>query len=161
LILILILILKSKGVNVNLDEIQKLVNFFEKTSINKMSLKTDNLEISLEKNNYVVKGQEMLSKDPIHEITPVNINTDNGSGEEISGKKITSPIVGIYYAQPSPGEAPFVEVGQKVNKGDVLCIVEAMKVMNEITAPDDGVIKKIYCENEATVEYGEVLMVIE
>ena len=70
---------------------------------------------------------------------------------------ITSPMVGVYYASPSPEQPTFAAVGQSVREGDVLCIVEAMKLMNEITAEQSGVIVEIYCENGALVEFGQKL----
>ena len=70
---------------------------------------------------------------------------------------ITSPMVGIYYASPSPEEPVFAAVGQSVSEGDVLCIIEAMKLMNEITAEQSGVIVESYCENGALVEFGQKL----
>lgn len=72
-----------------------------------------------------------------------------------------SPMVGTFYRAPSPSVPPFVEVGQSVNVGDTLCIIEAMKLMNEIEAEKSGVIKEILVENGQPVEYGEPLFIIE
>jgi acetyl-CoA carboxylase biotin carboxyl carrier protein len=74
---------------------------------------------------------------------------------------IASPIVGTFYRAPSPEASPFVEVGTRVRKGQVLCIVEAMKLMNEIESDVDGVISKIMVENAHPVEYGEPLFLID
>jgi len=74
---------------------------------------------------------------------------------------IKAPLVGVFYRAPSPESPPFVEVGSMVNKGDTLCIIEAMKVMNEIKSDYDGVIKEILVENAKPVEYGQVLFVIQ
>ncbi|GAB2877955.1 MULTISPECIES: acetyl-CoA carboxylase biotin carboxyl carrier protein [Microvirgula] len=76
-------------------------------------------------------------------------------------KLIKSPMVGTFYRSSSPGSKPFLEVGQTVNVGDTLCIIEAMKLMNEIEADRSGVIKSILAENGQPVEYGEPLFVIE
>jgi acetyl-CoA carboxylase biotin carboxyl carrier protein len=73
---------------------------------------------------------------------------------------VKSPIVGTFYRAPEPGAAPFAEVGQRVRKGQVLCIIEAMKLMNEINAECDGEIVKIYVENGQAVQYGERLFAI-
>jgi acetyl-CoA carboxylase biotin carboxyl carrier protein len=75
--------------------------------------------------------------------------------------QLTSPIVGTFYRQASPEAPPFVEVGARVKKGQVLCIVEAMKLMNEIEADVDGVITEIYPQNAQPVEYGEPLFAIK
>jgi acetyl-CoA carboxylase biotin carboxyl carrier protein len=78
-----------------------------------------------------------------------------------SGHVVTSPMVGTFYRAPNPGAPPFVELGSQVKVGDTLCIIEAMKMMNEITADRAGVIKAILKENGQPVEYGEPLFVIE
>ena len=71
--------------------------------------------------------------------------------------EIKSPMVGVFYASPSPDAKPFVEVGQKVKKGDVVCIIEAMKLMNELTADQDGEVVDICVNNGEVVEYGQPL----
>ena len=81
--------------------------------------------------------------------------------EEITGTKIESPMVGTYYAAPSPTASPYVKEGDKVSEGDTLCIVEAMKLMNEVKASVGGTIKKIYVKDGMTIKKGDVLMVIE
>lgn len=78
----------------------------------------------------------------------------------LNGHAITAPMVGTFYRAPNPGAAAFVEVGQSVQEGDVLCIIEAMKLLNEIEADKSGVIKEILVENGAPVEYGQPLFVI-
>jgi acetyl-CoA carboxylase biotin carboxyl carrier protein len=74
---------------------------------------------------------------------------------------VTSPIVGTFYRSPSPDAPPFVDAGQKIRKGQVLCIIEAMKLMNEIESEADGVVVKALVENGQPVEYGEPLFLIE
>lgn len=83
------------------------------------------------------------------------------AAEEISGHVLKSPMVGTFYRSPSPGADPFVEVGSRVEAGNTLCIIEAMKLLNEIEADKSGVIKAILVENGQPVEYGEPLFVIE
>ncbi len=79
---------------------------------------------------------------------------------EPEGHAVKSPMVGTFYRSPSPGAKAFVEVGQSVNSGDTLCIIEAMKLLNEIEADHGGVIKAILVENGQPVEYGEPLFII-
>jgi len=74
-----------------------------------------------------------------------------------AGTAVSSPMVGVVYLAPAPGEEPFVSVGSRVKQGDVLCIIEAMKLMNEITAEQDGVILERCVDNEQVVEYGQPL----
>ncbi|MBC3517291.1 acetyl-CoA carboxylase biotin carboxyl carrier protein [Neobittarella massiliensis] len=80
---------------------------------------------------------------------------------EVPGTPVRSPIVGTYYAAPDPQSPPFATVGQEVKKGDTLCIIEAMKMLNEITAPCDGKIARIFCQNGDLVEYDQVVMAIQ
>jgi len=80
--------------------------------------------------------------------------------EALSGKIVTSPIVGVFYAAPSPDESPFVSLGSRVSKGDTLCIVEAMKMMNEITSDFDGEVSRILVEDGQMVEFGQPIMTL-
>ena len=73
-------------------------------------------------------------------------------------KEVKSPMVGVFYAALSPDAAPFVKVGDRVKKGDVICIIEAMKLMNEITADEDGEVVDICVQNGEVVEYGQTLV---
>ena len=80
---------------------------------------------------------------------------------EITGHFVKSPMVGTFYRSPSPGAKAFVEVGDTVKSGDTICIIEAMKLLNEIECDKDGVIKAILVDNGQPVEYGEPLVIIE
>ena len=78
-----------------------------------------------------------------------------------SGHSVNSPMVGTYYEAPAPGQAPFVDVGQSVNVGDTLCIIEAMKMLNQIEADKAGVVKAKLVDNAQPVEFGQALFIIE
>ena len=98
--------------------------------------------------------------------TEVELNTltdtDRTVNDEVqTGSVVKSPLVGTYYAASSPENPPFVKVGDKVSKGQVLGIVEAMKLMNEIESEFDGTVKEILVENEQMVEFGQPMFVIE
>ena len=80
---------------------------------------------------------------------------------EEDGFEVAAPMVGTFYASASPGAAPYVQVGDRVNEGDTLCIIEAMKMMNQIEAEVSGVIKSIRVQNGEPVEYGQTLVVID
>jgi acetyl-CoA carboxylase biotin carboxyl carrier protein len=80
--------------------------------------------------------------------------------EKVEGHMVKSPMVGTFYRSPSPGAKAFVDVGDKVSPGDTLCIIEAMKLLNEIEADQGGTIKEVYVENGQPVEYGEPLFLI-
>lgn len=91
---------------------------------------------------------------------PVATPAAEASTPAVQGKNLTSPMVGTFYRAPAPGAKPFVEVGDSVKKGQVVCIIEAMKLLNEVEAEEDGVIKEICVENGQPVEYGQSLFII-
>ena len=94
---------------------------------------------------------------------PVTANVDAVAPVEVEddGYEVNSPMVGTYYAASSPGAAPYVQVGDRVNEGDTLCIIEAMKMMNQIESDVSGVIKSIRIQNGEPVEFGQTLFVID
>jgi acetyl-CoA carboxylase biotin carboxyl carrier protein len=98
---------------------------------------------------------------PVPELTKAEAKAKADEESEAGLHIITSPIVGTFYRSPSPESGPFVNVGDRISKGKVLCIVEAMKLMNEIESDIDGVIAKIYPQNGQPVEYGEKLFAVK
>jgi acetyl-CoA carboxylase biotin carboxyl carrier protein len=113
---------------------------------------------------------DMKNESPALPAIPVNALPSGGAAPKVEEKKpasdpslhqLTSPIVGTFYRQASPESPVFVEVGARVRKGQVLCIVEAMKLMNEIESDVDGVVVEIYPQNAQPVEYGEPLFAIK
>jgi len=89
------------------------------------------------------------------------IKSENTKQDNISGTEVPSPIIGTAYLAPEPGGKKFVEVGKKINKGDTIMIVEAMKTMNHVPSPIAGIIKKICVEDGQPVEYGHTIAIIE
>jgi acetyl-CoA carboxylase biotin carboxyl carrier protein len=81
--------------------------------------------------------------------------------EVAAGHAVKSPMVGTFYRASSPGAKPFVEVGDSIKEGETICIIEAMKILNEIEADKSGTVTKILCENGQAVEYGQPLFIIE
>ena len=79
----------------------------------------------------------------------------------MEGHVVKSPMVGTFYSAPAPGNPSYVEVGSPVKQGDTLCIIEAMKVMNEVPSPCDGVVTEVLAEREQLMEYGQVIMLID
>ena len=94
-------------------------------------------------------------------LSAVSDISQSAEEETISGQTIDSPMVGTFYAAPNPGAKDFVSVGDKISEGDVLCIIEAMKMMNEVKADSSGTIKQVLIENAEPVEFGQPLFVIE
>ena len=89
------------------------------------------------------------------------IEKNNRKTEPVSGTEIKSPIIGTAYLAPEPGAKKFVETGKKIKKGDTVMIVEAMKTMNHVPSPKDGVVKSVNVEDGQPVEYGQTLVVID
>jgi acetyl-CoA carboxylase biotin carboxyl carrier protein len=129
-------------------QIQTLIKEFEKSSMTVLELEQDGFKLKLSKN----KGEVITKVEEHKKIEEVK--------EEVKGFEVRSPLVGTFYAQSSPKDKPFVTVGQRVDAGDTLCIIEAMKIMNEITAPVSGVIESIKVSNASPVGFDQVLMVI-
>ena len=97
----------------------------------------------------------------VHTETPATAAAGESAGEQLpAGHIVTSPMVGTFYQASSPGSKPFVDVGQRVQLGDTVCIIEAMKILNQIEADHSGVIGAILVENGQPVEYGQPLFVI-
>lgn len=129
-------------------------------------------EIELEENGVRIKlvsGSFASARGPVISSFPVNTtpttaqasaSTSLSAAETIAGHKVKSPFVGTFYASSSPEKPPFAKVGDRVRKGQVLCIVEAMKIMNEIEADRDGVVDSILVENEDAVEFDQALFVL-
>ena len=93
--------------------------------------------------------------------SPASAGTSPAAPAEPTGHVVKSPMVGTFYRSPSPGAASFVELGQSVKPGDTLCIIEAMKLLNEIEAEVGGIVKEVLVDNGQPVEYGQPLFVIE
>ena len=120
--------------------------------------KLTELEYSEKDTKIKVSRQTKVSQNISPEIT---IERNNQKAETVSGTEIKSPIIGTAYLAPEPGAKKFVETGKKIKKGDTVMIVEAMKTMNHVPSPKDGVVKSINVEAGQPVEYGQTLVVID
>lgn len=172
------------GKRMDIKEIVQLMERFDASKATKLQLKSGDTELVLESapaqtvyaqpSDAGNASQQMSGSmvTVVQQTAPGNgkvLASANAGAEkksktaeaELSGITVKAPLVGTFYCAPSPEDKPFVSVGQRVKKGDVVGIIEAMKLMNEITAPEDGVVKTIFAENGNMVEYGEVLMVLE
>lgn len=150
----------------NLKEVEKLIEIFSKNSISSISLRDGEFEIHLEKNTPISQAPQAPSIAPI--ATPVASTTletpstptiTQASAE--SGDFIESPMVGTFYRCPAPNAAPYVNVGDKIKKGQIIGIVEAMKIMNEIEAEFDCKIVEIVASDAQPVEFGSKLIKVE
>jgi acetyl-CoA carboxylase biotin carboxyl carrier protein len=98
---------------------------------------------------------------PVADAAPSAATAAAAQSAEAAGHAVKSPMVGTFYRSASPGAKPFVEVGSVVKEGQTICIIEAMKILNEIEADKSGTVTQILCENGQAVEYGQTLLVIE
>lgn len=140
-----------------LSEIQELMHSFDTSACTKLELKDKDFCFTLEKATQVVNPQINTVVEQAPQVaveTPVQVE----EVQEEHGIWIKAPLVGTFYAARSSDSKPFIEINQKVKKGDVLCIIEAMKVMNEIHAPCDGVVKSILVTNASMVEFDQNLI---
>ncbi|MCH5300148.1 MAG: acetyl-CoA carboxylase biotin carboxyl carrier protein [Ruminococcus sp.] len=155
----------------SIDQIKQMIEMLENSQLAVLELKDDNgSSIRLEKpsspavHNFAVntgtQGAAIPAQAPVQPVTAEQ-NTAAEAPVTDNCSTIKSPMVGVFYAAASPDSSPFVTVGQRVEKGDVVCIIEAMKLMNEITAEQSGVITEICVNNEDIVEYGQDLFKIK
>ena len=149
----------------NINEIYGLMDRFDASSLSELNIEIGGVKLGMKKDY----GQAAVPNG-IKEVTKACENTSDMESKAVRGnmeidlsssKEIVAPLVGTFYRAPAPGEAPFVEVGAQVKKGDVIGIIEAMKLMNEITAKEDGVVTSIEVEDGAMVEYGQTLIVMK
>ncbi len=108
-----------------------------------------------------VLTQQLMATASAPAAAPVLAPTAAEIADAAAGHTVKSPMVGTFYRSSSPGAAPFVQVGDSVKEGDTLCIIEAMKILNEIESDKTGTVKQVLCENGQAVEYGQALYIIE
>ena len=147
-------------------EIKKLMDDMGNSKLNSIKIEfPDGTKIKMEKDNNIKRAKEkeviIEDEDDVKVEKGKNEEVENNNTRNENKKYITSPMVGTFYSKPSPDAKPFVEVGSKVKKGDKLCIIEAMKLMNEIEAEEDGEIVEILVKDEEMVDYGKKLFAIK
>jgi acetyl-CoA carboxylase biotin carboxyl carrier protein len=145
----------------DLKEIKQLIAVLEESQLKKLILKRGDLELHLEKEGEPapvvyqnVKSQPLASPSSLESSAEKNSHKPM----EVAGKYVTSPMVGTYYASPGPNLASFVKVGDKVQEHTIVCIIEAMKVMNEVKAGVAGTVAEILVDNSHPVEFGTKLL---
>ncbi len=132
------------------DEIFGIINFINSLSFSEFELDTGEIKIRIQR--------ETTNEQTGKKMKPLAGISSSGS-RHASGSVLTAPISGVFYQAPAPGEKPFVSVGDSVKKGDTLCILEAMKMMNEVKSDRDGVIKEILAVDGNSVDEKDVLFV--
>ena len=144
----------------DIRKIKTLIEMLEESNLNEIEVSQGDESVRISK-----------GKDPVDYIENNQINTSISSQEKVSineddtrkfvGNQVTAPLVGTFYRKPSPDSDPFVKVGDIVKKGQVLCIIEAMKMMNEIKSEFDGEVSSIVIEDGQPVEFGQTIIVIQ
>ena len=151
-----------------MDQVLQLMDRFSDSDMTQLQVEVEGFKISLQREVKEIIQTVTQTQPKVAEVVPVTqtqIVAVNNETIEVSsstgGKEVKAPLVGTFYSSNEPGGKPFVSVGDTVKKGQPLCIIEAMKVMNEIESPYDGVIKEIKVQNEEAVGFNQVLMIIE
>ena len=154
----------SEIYNINIETIQKLAGIVSSNELSEITVRDGEKSIT-------IKGKKLPPPPPAMPMSvPMSVNAPAVTAPEvpaetktetISGNIVKSPIVGTFYAAPSPDKPAFVKVGDKVKKGDVIMIIESMKLMNEVQSDFDGVVEKILVSDGQAVEYDQPIMIIE
>lgn len=159
--------------SINPKEVKELIKIIESSDhVNKLKVSYgDGKSIEIECGPNMVAAPMLSATHAIPQAAPANQPnapqskniSDNQSptSEKIEGFQVKSPMVGTYYSSPSPDAPAFIAIGQKVKEGDTLCIIEAMKMMNQIEAEKSGTIKAILVENSDPIEFDQVIIIID
>ena len=162
--------LKSNSSEMKTSEIRDLIDFISKSGLNEVNIQTNELKLSVKRE----PDQKVFKSTPVMApmaaapaiAAPAAAAASKAApvAESVSGKKmleIKSPMIGTFYRTPNPESPAFASVGDKVSKGQTVCIIEAMKLFNEIESEVSGTIVKVMVENATPVEYDQVLFVVE
>ena len=152
----------------DIRKVKKLMEMLEESSLAEMEIIEGEESIRLSKSSNM-PNQNIVSQVPTNVVptnAPLNVTSEQSAVTEkveakISGHEIKSPMVGTFYEAPSPGSKPFANIGDTVKAGDTLCIIEAMKMLNQIESDKSGVVKAILAENGQPVEFNQVLFIVE
>ena len=148
----------------DIRKVKKLIELLEESGIAEIEIHEGEESVRISRDGSNPTPQTMISVPSVDSSSSVKtqLSTTESSSDDYSdeGEVVTAPMVGIFYISPAPDQSPFVNKGQNIKTGDVLCIIEAMKIMNQIEADIDGKLVRILVENGDPVEYGQPLFVI-
>lgn len=148
----------------DIRKVKKLIELLEESAISEIEIKEGEESVRISRANSAPTYVPPAAPLPAVAAPPTapQVAAPAPAAEpEIEGTVVNSPMVGTYYAAPSPGAPSFVKVGQSIKPGDTICIVEAMKILNQIESEVSGVVKKVMVEDGQPVEFGEPLMIVE
>lgn len=147
------------------QEIQELIRLVEESKISELEICEGRRKIRISKNRPLRHTEAAPPEELVETVTAGTGSSTAGAGaaDKLASnlKEIVSPMVGTFYRAPAPDAAPFVDLGQDVEVGQTVCIVEAMKLMNEIGAEFRGIVRKVLVENGQPVEFGQPLFLLE
>jgi acetyl-CoA carboxylase biotin carboxyl carrier protein len=159
------------SIKIDYEEITKLVSFLEEKNLTQFELEVEGFKIKITRGvgsapQAAVSGVQTPASQPSAQFGPSSTHSAPADFARIPESSnnlhyLTSPMVGTFYRAPDPASPPYVEMGEEVKKSQTLCIIEAMKLMNEIESEVDGVIQEIFVENGKPVEYGQRLFSIK
>ena len=138
---------------INKNIIKELNDYLEEFNLTEIEYTEKDIKVKVSKSR-ISKNIEAVAPDNIKKVIKEEVSID-------SSKKITSPIIGTAYLAPEPGGKKFIEIGQKIKKGDTVMIVEAMKTMNHVPSPIDGIVKEISVEDGQPVEFGQTIATLD
>tara|TARA_X000000368_G_scaffold192450_1_gene151775 strand:+ start:2654 stop:3097 length:444 start_codon:yes stop_codon:yes gene_type:complete len=146
----------------DIRKIKTLIEMLEESNLKEIEVSQGDESVRISKQT---KGDDVIEFNQLsnRQTESININQNQSQKKDANydGNLVKSPVVGTFYRKPSPDSSPFIKVGDSVNKGDVLCIVEAMKMMNEIKSDYDGKIISIEIDDGQPVEFGQTIIVIQ
>ena len=145
----------------DIRKIKKLIELVEESGINELEISEGEESVRISRGGSIVQAAPMMQAAPVAAPVAAAVAPAAEAAPALSGHIVRSPMVGTFYSSASPDAPAFVEVGQHVNAGDTLCILEAMKMMNQIEADKSGVIKEILASNEDAIEFDQPLFIIE
>lgn len=147
----------------DLRELVELIECVDRSSLTHFELDRDGLKVRMIKERVAEAARPAPEEKPLS-VEPVpaqSAGSASSAPADSSIQVVTSPMVGVFYQSPEPGSPPFVQVGDAVHKGQVLCIIEAMKLMNEVTAEVEGTVIEVLAQNEQMVEYAQPLFKVK
>jgi len=150
----------------DIRKIKKLIELVEESGINELEISEGEESVRISRGGTIMQAPmmqqaPMMHQAPLAAAAPTSAVATETGAPALTGHIVRSPMVGTFYSAGSPDAPAFVEVGQHVNAGDTLCILEAMKMMNQIEADKSGVIKQILAVNEDAIEFDQPLFIIE
>ena len=158
----------------NFKQIQQLIKFVARTGVSEVNIENSNIKINIKGNNKdsdqpqviqqpIIAQPQIPVQQPVEQAKPAQTEASDKvtDSENINLITVKSPIIGTFYRKPAPDKDPFVEIGKVVKEGDVLCVIEAMKLFNEIESEVSGKIVKVLAEDQSPIEFDQPLFLVD